>query len=67
MNLSDRLFFSCDPSYPFVRCHRRNFNNVDRPTFFYFLQRLLGSGARTADASKADYFFIPVSVWIVAV
>lgn len=33
---------------------------IDRPTFFYFWQRILGSGALTADASKADYFFIPV-------
>uniref|UniRef100_A0A7S3QYI9 Exostosin GT47 domain-containing protein n=1 Tax=Dunaliella tertiolecta TaxID=3047 RepID=A0A7S3QYI9_DUNTE len=32
---------------------------VDRPTFFFFLQRLLGSGSLTADPKKADFFFIP--------
>jgi len=33
---------------------------IDRPTFFYFWQRFLSSGTRTADPDKADLFFIPV-------
>ncbi|KAF5839001.1 hypothetical protein DUNSADRAFT_1778 [Dunaliella salina] len=33
---------------------------IDRPTFFFFWQRFLSSGARTANPDKADFFFIPV-------
>uniref|UniRef100_A0A7S3QY39 EGF-like domain-containing protein n=1 Tax=Dunaliella tertiolecta TaxID=3047 RepID=A0A7S3QY39_DUNTE len=40
----------------------RNKNRMDRPTFFYFLQRLLGSGALTADPEKADFFLLPIKL-----
>lgn len=40
---------------------RMKWKYVDRPTFFYFWQRLLGSGALTADPKQADFFMLPVS------
>ena len=37
-----------------------NMRRLDRPTHNLFTQRLLSSGARTADGDKADWYFIPV-------
>mmetsp|Transcript_36676 Transcript_36676/g.92646 ORF Transcript_36676/g.92646 Transcript_36676/m.92646 type:complete len:581 (-) Transcript_36676:360-2102(-) len=37
-----------------------NYKRLDRPTHNLFWQRLLSSGARTADGDKADWFFIPI-------
>lgn len=37
-----------------------NTRRLDRPTHQLFWQRLLSSGARTADGNTADWYFIPV-------
>ncbi|KAG1671535.1 hypothetical protein FOA52_011255 [Chlamydomonas sp. UWO 241] len=39
-----------------------NTRRVDRPLHVVFWQRLLSSGARTADPAEADWFFIPLRV-----
>jgi len=46
--------------HPRHRCRTRC-SRIDRPTFFHFWQRILGSGALTADAKQADYFLLPAS------
>ncbi|KXZ45290.1 hypothetical protein GPECTOR_56g386 [Gonium pectorale] len=37
-----------------------NFKRLDRPLHLYFWQRLLSSGARTADGDAADYYLLPL-------
>jgi hypothetical protein len=37
-----------------------NTRRLDRPTHHLFWQRLLSSGALTADGNEADWFFIPI-------
>ncbi len=39
---------------------RVNTRRLDRPTHNLFAQRLLSSGARTADGDAADWFYVPI-------
>lgn len=42
---------------------RLNYKRLDRPTHNLFWQRLLSSGARTADGDKADWWVLDALVW----
>eukprot|EP00983_Pelagomonas_calceolata_P124659 1161130-Pelagomonas_calceolata.AAC.4 len=63
-SLADRICASQHRFHPKGQCPAYIFRvkriRIDRPTFFYFWQRFLSSGTRTADPDKADLFFIPL-------
>ncbi len=42
--------------------HRGNTRRMDRSLHLLFWQRLLSSGARTADPDRAEWFYVPVRV-----